>query len=108
MSQSWRPRPIRRGISQLRSQLPAPGSIAATEFERSVALTAARPPARQVDQPDINKLTPLHRATMADNNVAAQILLQCKPNPTATARPREGSGEGRSKRGPAARGCEAV
>lgn len=29
-----------------------------------------------VDQPDINKLTPLHRATMADNNVAAQILLQ--------------------------------
>lgn len=29
-----------------------------------------------VDQPDSNQLTPLHRATMADNRVAAQILLQ--------------------------------
>ena len=29
-----------------------------------------------VDQPDSNQLTALHRATMADNRVAAQVLLQ--------------------------------
>ena len=29
-----------------------------------------------VDQPDSNRLTPLHRATMADNRAAALILLQ--------------------------------
>ena len=34
------------------------------------------PGSQAVDQPDINHLTPLHRATMADNSVAAKILLQ--------------------------------